>query len=398
MPPPADIKSARIAILLPRFSLYGGVEQFGFRLAEGLAGRGHRVDFICSRREAPVPPGVRIISTGRPPAFRLFKMLCFLIQAERLRAKGEYDLSIGLGQSLRQDLIRMGGGPLKIFRKKSEQAYPPGFRRTLKKIIRTLSPSNLLTLLLERRRFGPQSRVIAVSGLVREWLLQAHPALDPDKIDVVYNRPDAKRFRPPALEERREARSGLLRRHAPQFAGDPENFILIGTASTNFRLKGVDKLIKAVALLPENFLLLTAGGRGPGAYLNLARSLGLERRVIFTGKMDNMPSFYRALDLFALPTFYDACSNAVLEALASGCRTLGSAADGSSFFLEKDAVLEDPSDVEELARRITMLLKKPAPAGFSPPPGTACGLESFMDRVEFLLKACDSTKQLTEKR
>ncbi|MDR2669260.1 MAG: glycosyltransferase, partial [Desulfovibrio sp.] len=149
--PPSAAKNARIAVLLPRFSLYGGAEQFGYRLAEGLASRGHSVDFICSRQEAPAPPGVRVISTGRLPGARLFKMLCFLIRAERLRAQGAYDLTVGLGKSLRQDLIRMGGSPQKIFRKQSEQAVPPGYRRVLKSIRRRLSPSNLLTLFLERR-------------------------------------------------------------------------------------------------------------------------------------------------------------------------------------------------------------------------------------------------------
>ncbi|MDR2669093.1 MAG: glycosyltransferase, partial [Desulfovibrio sp.] len=130
------------------------------------------------------------------------------------------------------------------------------------------------------------------------------------------------------------------------------------------------------------------GGRKTAAYLNPARSLGIEQRVVFMGKTEDMPAFYRALDLFALPTFSDACSNAVLEALASGCRTLSSAADGASFFLDREAVLEDPADVQELARRITLLLRKPAPAGFSPPPGVACGLDAFMDRVERLLEEC----------
>jgi UDP-glucose:(heptosyl)LPS alpha-1,3-glucosyltransferase len=380
------LKRARIAVLLPRFSLYGGAEQFGYRLAEGLAGRGYGVDFICARQEAPAPPGVRVLSTGRPPGFRLFKMLCFLIRAERLRAKGAYDLSVGLGKSLRQDVVRMGGGPLKIFWKKSEQAVPSGCKRALKKILRRLSPSNRLTLWLERRGFGPESRVIAVSDLTRDQVLRAYPALNPDRVAVIYNKPDTTRFRPPSPAERREARGALLRRHAPRFSGNPDDRILIGTASTNFRLKGVDRLIRATALLPDNVLLLTAGGRKADAYLNPAKSLGLEQRVIFTGKIEDMPSFYRALDLFVLPTFYDACSNAVLEALASGCRTLSSAADGASFFLEKEAVLEDPADVEELARRIALLLKKPAPAGFSSPPGVACGMEAFMDRLERLLE------------
>ena len=45
---------ARIALILPRLSRYGGVEQFAFRLAEALAetrNSEHEVEFICARSE-----------------------------------------------------------------------------------------------------------------------------------------------------------------------------------------------------------------------------------------------------------------------------------------------------------------------------------------------------------
>ena len=78
-------REARIAIMLPRFSRYGGVEQFGCRLAEALAARGHTVDFICARQEAEAPAGVNVIAVGRPPGLKVVKMLWFLIRAERIR-------------------------------------------------------------------------------------------------------------------------------------------------------------------------------------------------------------------------------------------------------------------------------------------------------------------------
>jgi UDP-glucose:(heptosyl)LPS alpha-1,3-glucosyltransferase len=370
--------------MLPRLSLYGGVEQFGFRLARGLAERGHQVDFICSRQETAPPPGVRVLKVGRPWGPRFIKMLWFLVRAERFRKIGEYDMTISLGKTWRQDLVRMGGGPLKVFWEKSELSIAPGPQRALKRLTRRLSPGNLLTVFLEKRQFTGESRVIAVSHLVREWLLGAYPALNPDKVSVVYNRPDAARFSPPAPEEREKARAALLKTSglSRRFAGRVGELLLIGTASTNFRLKGVDKLIRALALLSENTLLFVAGGRDASHYRALARSLNLDKRVAFTGKTEDMPSFYRALDIFALPTFYDACSNAVLEALACGCRAITTTANGASFFLEADALLSDPADVEELARRIRALAAKPAPAPFTWPLAAKSGLEAFMDEAE----------------
>ncbi|MDR1489643.1 MAG: glycosyltransferase family 4 protein [Desulfovibrio sp.] len=379
---------ARIALMLPRLSLYGGVEQFGFRLARGLAEHGHQVDFICSRQEIDPPPGVRVISVGRPWGPRFLKMLWFLVRAERFRKTGCYDMTISLGKTWRQDLVRMGGGPLKVFWEKSELSIPPGPQRILKRLARRLSLSNLLTIFLENRQFTGESRVIAVSHLVRKWLLEAYPALDPGKVSVVYNRPDAARFSPPTPGEREKARVTLLETSglSGHFSKRGGELVFIGTASTNFRLKGVDRLIRALALLPENTLLFVAGGRDASQYRALARSLNLDKRVAFTGKTEDMPSFYRALDIFALPTFYDACSNAVLEALACGCRAITSTANGASFFLEDEALLSDPADVEELARRIRTLAGKPAPAPFAWPLAAKSGLEAFMDEAQEVLQ------------
>ncbi len=392
--------SARIAVMLPKFSRYGGVEQFGYRLAEGLAGRGHAVDFICAKQEADAPKGVRVLSVGRPPGGRLLKMLWFLIGAERLRRAGDYDLSISLGKTWQQDLSRMGGGPLRVFWELSERALPAGRPRLMKRLSRRLSLANRLTLFLEKRQFTGTSEVIAVSHLVRDWLLRAYPMLDPERVGVIYNRPDTARFSPPTPEERERARRELAAAYGAVLPGEGrpagKRPVVIGTASTNFQLKGVGPLIRAMALLPRRAVLFVAGGRDSGAYRRLARSVGVEDRIVFCGKVDDMSGFYRALDVFILPTFYDACSNAVLEALASGCKTLSGASNGSAFFLAPDAVLDDPGDPQALAEQLALFMDRPAPLPFVWPDFVPSGLDAFMDEVEKRI-ACDSLRQRDSK-
>ena len=372
----------RIALMLPRFSRYGGVEQFGFRLAGELARRGYQVDFICARQEVDAPKGVRVLEVGRPPGLHFFKMLWFLIRAESLRKRWNYDLCVSLGHTWNQDVVRMSGGPLLNFWAKSERAFPPGLPKLAKRLRRWLSPSNWLALVIERRQFTAKSDVIAVSHLVRDWLLQAYPALAPNRVAVVYNRPDAGRFSPPTASERAVARAALASYSASAMDGAAEP-VFIGTAATNFEgRKGVRQLLRAFTLLPEHCMLFVAGGRAPGAYMKLAAELGVADRVVFCGKVEDMPSFYRGLDIFILPTFHDTCSNAVLEALASGCKTIASSSDGSAFFLEPDAVLADPGDVPEMAKRLRLFMERPAPPPFVWPEGVASGLEAFADRIE----------------
>ena len=370
---------ARIALMLPKFSRYGGVEQFGFRLAEALGARGHEVDFICARQEAEPPAGVRVIVVGRPPGPRVGKMLWFLLRAEQVRKKGNYDLSLGLGKTWNQDVLRVGGGPLRNYWELSEKALPAGIPRLGKRLRRMLSPSDWLTLLVERRQYDGETTVLAVSDLTAEWIRQEHPGMDAAKLEVIYNLPDFARFSPPSTEERAAARQSL---------NVPEG-VYIGTASTNFVLKGVGPLIRTLALLPKDHHLLVAGGRGNAEYLNLAEGLGVKERVHFLGKVADMPAFYKALDVFVLPTFYDACSNAVLEAAATGLRVLSTPFNGSSRFLGPRGLLTDPGNPELLAARIQEALAAPAPAPLTAPADVTSGLAAFVERIEAMLPDLD---------
>ena len=147
---------ARIALILPRLSRYGGVEQFAFRLAEALAetrNSEHEVEFICARSECLPPVGVRTHIVGRPGGLKFIKMLWFLIRAEQVRKRGNYDLVISLGKTWNQDMMRVGGGPQKTFWELSEKAWPAGFSRWFKHLRRRLLPSNWLTRIIDNHQY-----------------------------------------------------------------------------------------------------------------------------------------------------------------------------------------------------------------------------------------------------
>lgn len=371
---------ARIAIMLPRFSRYGGVEQFGCRLAEALAARGHSTHFICARQETEAPQGVVVLRTGRPHGPRWLKMLVFAFRAEALRQAGNYDCVISLGKTINQDIMRVGGGPLREFWRRSENAYAEGAARRWKQCKRRFDLANLLTLRMEKRQYGGTKRIVAVSHFVRDLIFAAHPSVDPRRVDVIYNRPDLSRFSPPDEFQRADARR--------RFGINPD-VVAIGLATSNFSLKGVGPMIRALRELPETCSLYIVGGRNHGRYDALAKQIGVESRVRFLGKVDAMPQWYHALDVFALPSFYDACSNAVLEALASGLPTLSSTSNGSSYFLPPENVVANPGDGNELVCVLSRLVSEatdPRGAGarkqFVWPDDLPSGLEAFVSLIE----------------
>lgn len=363
----------RIAVTMPRLSRYGGAESFAWRLAQGLAGRGHEVDFICGRCETDPPEGVNPVVVGRFGGTRFIKVLWFMLAAERMQRKGDYDHVFGMANTLNQDILRIGGGPISVFWELSKRAWKKGFSRDFKMLRRRLSPVNWLLHWIDDVRMKRTPRIVAVSHFVRDLIVRAHPHLSADDITVIYNRPELDRFSPPSDEER-----AALRREA----GINEGQVVIGTAVTNFALKGIKPLIEALARLPENHVLHVAGGRKPDTYVAQARRLGVEHRVRFLGRIDDMPSFYRRTDIFILATFYDACSNAVLEALACGCRVASSGLNGSAYFLPEEHVFPDPGDVDQLVSMLGKLSAQDRPGPFVWPEDMDSGIEPYFAIIE----------------
>ena len=334
----------KIALLLPKLSLYGGAERFAYNLACALT-PDFDVHFICAKKEAPVPEGVKVTCLGRPPLGKAMKILWYAVRTELFLRGHNFDLTVGLGNTFRQDVLRLSGGPIKIFWELSNKAYAEGLSRNFKMILRRISPGNRLTQAIEKIQLQNSHHLIAVSHLVRDWTIKAYPFLNKRDFQIIYNQPDLSKFSPAKkqLKQKLRKQSGL-----------PEDKTIVSTAGTNFMLKGVAQLISALKLLPENFILIVAGKRNPAYFLRLARKLNVADRVRFMGEVKDMVSFYRASDIFVLPTFYDACSNAVLEAMATGIPVVSTQNNGSSYFLPQNMVIKDPTNTKELAEKILL--------------------------------------------
>lgn len=91
--------------------------------------------------------------------------------------------------------------------------------------------------------------------------------------------------------------------------------------------KGMERLIQAVAMLGHipGLHLMVVGGDGEREkahrrMVELSRSCGIGGRVTFKGRIEQseLPLFYSAADLLALPSAYESFGMVVLEALACG--------------------------------------------------------------------------------
>ena len=125
---------------------------------------------------------------------------------------------------------------------------------------------------------------------------------------------------------------------------------------------GLENLILAmqdiVKSVPDIHLII--GGTGPlkDELLSLRRRLNLDQHIHFTGFIpeDVLPEYYRAADIFVLPTVeLEGFGLVTLEALASGTPVLGTPVGGTKEILggfDKSFLFQDISH-ESISRLIT---------------------------------------------
>jgi UDP-glucose:(heptosyl)LPS alpha-1,3-glucosyltransferase len=203
---------------------------------------------------------------------------------------------------------------------------------------------------IERRLFAsPWLRaVICNSKMVRDEIHERF-GLSLEKLPVIYNAVDSAVFSPELKQYRADVRQKL---------GVPDTatvFLLVGSG---YARKGVATAIQALTKLPSNTYLFVVGReKSARPYKRLARHLGIARRVVLLGAQDDPRPFYGAADAFVLPTLYDPCPNAALEAMACGLPVVTSTKCGAAELVtENDAGLVCAArDVDALARHMITL-------------------------------------------
>jgi glycosyltransferase involved in cell wall biosynthesis len=134
------------------------------------------------------------------------------------------------------------------------------------------------------------------------------------------------------------------------------------TAGILNRGKNMEMLIKCLPRIGMDNLFLMIIGDGSSkedfSYVNelreLARRLGLDHRVIFTGWLEKEELWrnYLAADLFVLPSKGEGMPNVILEALGLGVPCIGSRIPGITDVLRHEELLFDPFDEETLAKKL----------------------------------------------
>ncbi len=209
---------------------------------------------------------------------------------------------------------------------------------------------------------------LGVSPRLQE--LYQSSGLPRDRFWLIPNGVDLERFRPGDQAERRALRREL---------GLPEELPLILSVGFFSHEKRPDLLFEAwtqilVEDVPATGLVFVGATRSryyevdPGLARKIraaAQHLGMEKHVIFVEVTHEIEKYYRAADVFVLPSSREGLSNALLEAMATGLPCVASKLQGVTDVVIDHGVnglLVPPGDAVALEGALRFLLQDPTRA------------------------------------
>ena len=163
---------------------------------------------------------------------------------------------------------------------------------------------------------------IAVSEANGRYLAE-QKGLPPQKISIIHNGSDLKRFR------RARSKSASKR----EILGLRKEELVLLVAGRLEPQKGHSILLNALPQVRQAFPTVRTVFAGEGALVRQlqqqARDLGLRGAVDFVGFQSNMEDWFSVADITVLPSFYEGLPLAAIESLATGTPVIATAVDGT---------------------------------------------------------------------
>lgn len=190
------------------------------------------------------------------------------------------------------------------------------------------TPKGHLCSYLERALARVTDRVIAVSRALWDEY-SSIPGLGPDKVRHVPNGVALERF---AGDRHGWSRTPERVAEARSILGYHPDTVLVGTVARLIPGKGLGVLLHALAHLRRWSLrpqvLIAGDGPARGDLKALAEALGVSDQVRFLGFVEDIMPFYRAIDVFVLPSLSEGMSLSLIEAMAAGVPVVASRTPG----------------------------------------------------------------------
>jgi UDP-glucose:(heptosyl)LPS alpha-1,3-glucosyltransferase len=347
----------KIAFAMEKFSRYaGGAESYAVSLADTLIKNGWDVHLFGEAWDGE-PQEAHFNEIHIPkflPAW--FKLLLFAWKHKKLIQQQHFDVIMGFGNTIYMNVYQSHGGVHQLSTARKVYAEKNPLRRMIKRILIFLSIKQWTRAWIEAApfRLDPKPRIIAIADMIKEDMKSFFHA-DENEIKIIYNGVDTERYN----SSLRQRLRGPLRTKW----GVNENDVVFLFVSYDLKKKGIEPLVEAAAELKrtgnDNFKIIVSGGLPYRSLAKLIEHLGLKDTVIFSGRVKSIDEFYANSDVFVLPTYYDACSLVVIEAMAGGLPSITTEFNGASGIITngKDGyIISHPPDSSDLADKMRLLM------------------------------------------
>lgn len=195
--------------------------------------------------------------------------------------------------------------------------------------------------------------VVVNASAIRDVLVKKE-RVPAEKVSIVYNGVDVTRF----AEAPRDREKVL-----PQVGRDTKVVAVLGNMYSP--MKGHAFLVEAARsvcrIQPDVVFLLIGDGKERPRLEQQVKEGGLERKVIFLGRREDIPELLACCDLSVLPSEAEGLPNSVLEAMAAGLPVVATCVGGVPEIIRNgmDGLLVPPRDPTALAEAILRALCDP---------------------------------------
>ena len=340
----------KIAFITHSVHGHGGVPNYVSSLARSMAAD-HEISLFCVNVEGPGSTNIRhrkvwgLNGNGLVHSLTFSLTSALLLFLSRFRKSGRFDIihTHGNYTGLEDVMTSHYCEALELERLRTQNSRVPIFQKL----------QRLGTTFLEKQmvRGAKKKALIVPSKRMKLDMIRQHDA-NADSIVVVYSGVDSERYDPGHISL---YRADVRRRHS--IGNDASVVLFVGG---DWERKGLAFAINALSDMDcTEAILLVIGEGDVDAYRQIARWLGVDGRVIFTGPMKEVWKYYTASDVLVLPTLNEAFGLVVLEAMSMRLPILVSSLAGASELIEdglNGLLIKDPTDASEIAHKLDAIL------------------------------------------
>lgn len=184
--------------------------------------------------------------------------------------------------------------------------------------------------------------MLANCEAMRRYLIEDEHVRE-NRVEMIYNGVDTTQFYPPESRPAKASIIGIVCALRPE-----KNLPLLQEA-----------FAKVHASHPELRLVIVGSGAELKSLQETAARLGITDAIDFIPATRNVPDWLRKMDIFVLPSYSEAFSNSLLEAMACGCAVVGSRVGGTPELTgsnQERGLLFASGDADALANQLERLI------------------------------------------